>query len=230
MPNFAERFMTLALPSLQSGDADALRRSVGQAYTVPDIAQLVQNRRVDVRQVAALTLGMLGGADAIGVMARALHDDEPDVAEMAEHGLWSIWFRLGKPEASESFARGVELLGEDRLEDALGELHDAAELDPEFAEAHNQLAIAYYLLGRHDESIRSCQRCVALMPCHFGAIAGMGHGHVQRGELGEALRHYRRARSIHPRMPGLEEHLASLEQRLTDASRSASPRDLDGRI
>ncbi|MEM1445543.1 MAG: tetratricopeptide repeat protein [Planctomycetota bacterium] len=218
MPNFAEQFMALALPPLQRGDAEELSRTVQKRFTALDIAQLLRHERVDVRQVAALTLGMLGGADAVGVMARALHDEEPDVVEMAEHGLWSIWFRLGKPAANESFARGVELLGEDRLDEARQEFSDAIDLDPEFAEARNQLAITHYLIGNYESSIRACEFCVSLMPCHFGATAGMGHACVQLGRLSDALQHYRRAKAIYPAMPGLQEHLASLQERLKDAS------------
>ncbi|MEM7577706.1 MAG: tetratricopeptide repeat protein [Planctomycetota bacterium] len=218
MPDFAEQFMSLALPPLQRGDAEELSRTVRRRFTSLDIAQLLRHDRVDVRQVSALTLGMLGGADAVGVMARALHDEEPDVVEMAEHGLWSIWFRLGKPEASESFARGVELLGEDRLDEARNELLDAVELDPDFAEARNQLAITHFLRGDYDASIRACESCVSLMPCHFGATAGMGHACVQIGRPADALRHYRRARALHPRMPGLCDHLASLEEQFKNTS------------
>ena len=229
MADFAEQFMRLALPPLERGDAEGLARSVQREFTTLDVAQLLQHLRVDVRQVAALTLGMLGGADAVGVMARALHDEQPEVAEMAEHGLWSIWFRLGDPHSSESFARGVELLGEDRLGEALGELRDAIELDPDFAEARNQLAIAHYLRGDYAASIEACEQCVSLMPCHFGATAGMGHACVQLGRLTEALRHYRRARSIHPRMPGLDEHLASLQLRLHDEPTHSPLWEEDGR-
>ncbi|MEM1097972.1 MAG: tetratricopeptide repeat protein [Planctomycetota bacterium] len=228
MPDFAEQFMALALPPLQRGDAEELSRTVQRRFTTLDIAQLLRHERVDVRQVAALTLGMLGGPDAIGVMARALHDDEPDVVEIAEHGLWSIWFRLGRPESNESFVRGVELLGEDRLDEARSELRDAVQLDPDFAEARNQLAIVHYLEGDYAESIRACEACVSLMPCHFGATAGMGHGCVQLGQLHDAMRHYRRARSVHPRMPGLDEHLATLQYRIDDQPAN-SPLWEDGR-
>ncbi|MEM8783482.1 MAG: tetratricopeptide repeat protein [Planctomycetota bacterium] len=214
MPDFAEQFMALALPPLQRGDVEELTRTVRKRFTTLEIAQLLWHARVDVRQVSALTLGMIGGAEAVSVLARALWDEEPDVVEMAEHGLWSIWFRLGKPAACESFARGVELLGEDRLGEALYELKDAIDLDPEFAEARNQLAIVHYLRGEYEASIRACEQCVSLMPSHFGATAGMGHACVQLGRLPEALRHYRRARKIHPKMPGLEDHLASLQERL----------------
>lgn len=214
MDQLADQFLAATRPALEAGDAEVLAAEVRRHFTTPDIAQLLQHPRVEVRQVAAIVLGLIGGADVVGVLARALHDPEIEVVQMAEHALWSVWFRLGLSSANESFVNGVRLIGEERYAEALAELDDAVAEDPEFAEARNQCAIALYLLERYEESIARCEEAVSLMPCHFGAIAGMGHGYVHGGDLAEALRCYRRARAIHPGLPGIDEHIAEIERRL----------------
>ena len=54
------------------------------------------------------------------------------------------------------------------------------------------------------------------MPCHFGAIAGMGHAYTQMGELSRALTHYRKALAINPRMPAIIGMIQRLEERQRD--------------
>ena len=226
MTDFASRFLDTVRPALAAGDVQALAARLQQDYTTADIAQLLEHRCLDVRQVAAISLGLVGQADVVCVLAKALKDPEPAVVQMTEHAMWSIWFRLGGKASEQSFAAGVRLIEEERYEAALEELDTAIEQDPDFAEAHNQSAIALYLLERYEASVACCEQAVTRMPCHFGAIAGMGHGHVHLGQLDAALGCYRRAQLIHPHLPEIGEHIACLEARLSPGSNvtAAPPR------
>jgi tetratricopeptide (TPR) repeat protein len=100
------------------------------------------------------------------------------------------------------------------LRDAIDHFSRALEIDPKFAEAYNQRAIAHYLLEEFDESIEDCRRTVELMPCHFGAWAGMGHGHAHEGRLGPALEAYRKALSINPHLECLVEACEEIERQM----------------
>jgi tetratricopeptide (TPR) repeat protein len=90
----------------------------------------------------------------------------------------------------------------------------AIELDPTFAEAYNQLAIVHYLEERYDESIEQCRKTVELMPCHFGAWAGLGHCHCHSGRLQDALECYEKALSINPHLEGVSQAVEELKQKL----------------
>jgi len=94
-------------------------------------------------------------------------------------------------------------------------------IDPDFAEAYNQCAIAYFFLGQWDQSIACCQRTIDLIPEHFGAVAGMGHACTQLNQLGRALSCYRTALRINPRMPAIARLIAGLEQRERGANDSS---------
>jgi len=72
------------------------------------------------------------------------------------------------------------------LADAIEHFTLALEIDPRFAEAYNQRAIAQYLQEQFSQSIADCRRTIELMPCHFGAWAGLGHCHAHEGRLEKA--------------------------------------------
>lgn len=221
----AEKFLAIVCPALRSGDVDQVVQAVGEAFDPCDVVQFLQHDSADVRRAAALVLGLVGdgACGAVGVLTRALRDPDEAVAKMAEHGLWSVWSRDGAAASAEPFARGVALLGEDRVEEALAQLQEAVALDPNFAEAHNQCAICLYFLGRYDEARDHCQQTLARVPEHFGAMAGLGHCHAHQGRLQEALRCYRQAQAINPMMPCVADAIVRLEAKLAPEAPAGAP-------
>jgi tetratricopeptide (TPR) repeat protein len=141
-----------------------------------------------------------------------LKDPDPVVNEMAEHALWSIWFRSGCSQANQQLGRGAQAMDRRDMAHAIQHFTRAIELDPKFAEAYNQRAIAHYLLDQCDQSIADCRRTVELMPCHFGAWAGLGHCHAHEGRFSEALLCYQKALSINPHLECLVEACDELRQ------------------
>ena len=134
------------------------------------------------------------------------------VNQMAEHALWSIWFRCGTCEANHELCRGTRSVNHKEYEEAISRFTRAIEIDPTFAEAYNQRAIVKYLQERYDESLEDCVRAVERMPCHFGAWAGMGHCHAQQGRLSEALECYKKALSINPHLAGVRQMVRELNR------------------
>ncbi len=193
-------FIEVVRPALACADPTALAKEVGMRWKACQVASLLESSDLDVRRVAAIALGLVGGQKQIAPLARALHDPDDCVNSMAEHSLWSIWFRLGKCEAAGAFKSGLALIESQDYHGAIESFRKAASVDREFAEAYNQCAIAHYFLGEYDEAIDDCQRALKLMPCHFGAMAGIGHCYCEKGDCGKALEYYRKALEINPRM------------------------------
>jgi tetratricopeptide (TPR) repeat protein len=134
---------------------------------------------------------------------------------MAEHALWSIWFRCGTESANHELCRGTKAMNRRDWSVAISHFTRAIEIDPTFAEAYNQRAIVKYLQERFDESIQDCLRAVELMPCHFGAWAGMGHCHAHAGHLQEAVDSYDRALKINPHMECVMQMVSELRGKLS---------------
>ena len=213
-------FLRIVRPALEAGDAALLAQAVQVRWRPDELCRLLRDGEKDVRRVAAVTLGLIGDMQSVPCLTRALRDEDEQVNQMAEHGLWSIWFRSGDPKAAEPFRDGVALLSTESFDKAITKFHLATQIDPTFAEAYNQCGIAHYFLGQWKAAIADCRRTIRLVPAHFGATAGMGHCYAQYGKLREALRCYRRAMRINPRMTAIADAIERLEVNIQDLDSS----------
>jgi tetratricopeptide (TPR) repeat protein len=131
---------------------------------------------------------------------------------MAEHALWSIWFRCGNAEANSLLKMGAEALDHKDFAEAERLFSEAILTDPSFAEPFNQRAIVRYLTERYEDSVTDCQATVDRMPCHFGAWSGMGHGYAHLGKIPDAIRCYAKALEINPHLDCVAEGLRELRR------------------
>lgn len=209
-----QRFLDVVRPHLESGNADSLAEAILEYWHPKQLCSLLSHRDANVRRIAAVTLGFVGDRSCVGCLSRCLHDEDEQVNEMAEHSLWAIWFRSCEPAAVKSFQEGMAFVVAETYEPAIDCFRDALRIDPDFAEAHNQCGIARFLLGHWRDAIEDCKRTLLRQPCHFGAMAGMGHAYAQLEDWPNALDCYRRAIAINPRMPAIVGAVECLDRKL----------------
>ncbi len=208
-----QAFVAAVEPALVRQDLHGLLTLLKSRWNAGEIVALLKCDDADARKVAALSLSLVGGACCVDPLVQQLRDADPVVNEMAEHALWSIWFRGGTADANHQLARGAQALSRRDYEHALQHFDRAVELCPQFAEAYNQRAIAFYLLERFDESVADADRTVVLMPTHFGAWCGLGHVHAQLGRTNWAIECYGRAIAINPHLECIRESIRALKAR-----------------
>jgi tetratricopeptide (TPR) repeat protein len=196
-------FVSRVRPLLETNNVSGLVETLHQNYSCGQIARLVNQCDCDARKVGLLCLAMVGGRDCIDTVVPQLANPDPVINQMAEHALWSIWFRLGTPQANAELGRGCRAMSARNLACAMEHFDRAIEFDRSFAEAYNQRAIARFLLDEFEESIADCRKAVRLMPSHFGALAGMGHCFLHLGQMSHALRAYERALAVNPHLSGV---------------------------
>ena len=206
-------FVSVVRPLLESNNLHGLVEALHQRWNCGQIARLLNNGDRDARKVALVCLAMVGERGCIDPIAGQLLDTDHTINQMAEHALWSIWFRCGSPAANTELCRGAKALGRRELDLAIEHFDRAIESDPSFAEPHNQRAIALFLGDRFEESIADCRKAVRLMPSHFGALAGMGHSFLHLGQLDHAVRAYQRAVAVNPHLDCVRQTLAELARR-----------------
>jgi tetratricopeptide (TPR) repeat protein len=210
----ATQFVSAVQPLLERKDLKGLHALLKSRWTKAELTSFLASRDDDVRKVAALALAYVGGKCCVEPIAQQLRHADPVVNQMAEHALWSIWFRCGTETANHELCKGTKALNRRDWTAAISHFTQAIEADPTFAEAYNQRAIVKYLQERFEESIQDCLRAVELMPCHFGAWAGMGHCHAHAGHLPEAVDCYDRALTINPHMECVSQMLSELRGKL----------------
>ena len=213
-----QTFVSVVRPLLESNNVHGLVETLHSRWNCSQISNLVAHADRDTRKVALLCLAMVGDKKCIPIIEAQLSDADSTVNDMAEHALWSIWFRSGSSQANAELCKGARELSFRHVDEAIEHFNRTIAHDKDFAEAYNQRAIARYMVEEFEASIADCRKAVRLMPCHFGAWAGMGHCFLNLGQLEQALRAYDRAIAINPHLHGLQQTMAEIRQRLQAGS------------
>ena len=103
-----------------------------------------------------------------------------------------------RPSAMTFYNYGNVLLRQQRLDVAAAKFREALRLQPDFAEAYNNLGIAYRHMAYHDKAASSFKRAVDIRQDYADPYANLGTVLMELGRLDEALDCYRRALSIDP--------------------------------
>lgn len=218
VPNIAQinpaEFVELVQPMLETQDVTGLLAMLRARWTSDQIKSILSSSHADARKVATLALGLVGARCCIPSVAEQLQDSDPMANEMAEHALWSIWFRCGSETANDLLTRGANAMDHRDFAEAESLFNSAIEADSTFAEAYNQRAIVHYLQEKFGPSIADCKEAVERMPCHFGAWAGMGHCHAHLGQLPDAIRCYHKALEINPHLHCLSVAIKQMQKHL----------------
>ncbi len=113
-------------------------------------------------------------------------------------GMWMFWQQAPDEVAQELLDTGLSHL---RISDYIAAekvFIRLVEYCPDYAEGHNQLAFAYFLQDKFDESSESLDRTLELEPQHFGALAGKGLVYIKQGREDIAQIFLRRAQKVNP--------------------------------
>ena len=94
-----------------------------------------------------------------------------------------------------------------QLEDAIVSYRQALRLQPDYADASSNLAVALKDQGRIDEAIAACQQAIRLRPDLAGAHSNLGSALNCKGRFDEAIAACRQAISAQARScPSLLQH------------------------
>ena len=207
---------------LEDQDLETFKSRVAARYTegtlAPDPFRLSHR---DGARAAVLSLGLVGSFEGSNpVLGRALADSDPIARAMAEDALWAIWFRADTRENNEMLNRVRVLIGRQQLQQAEALATRLIANAPNFAEAYNQRAFAYFLEGRLAESAADCQRVLTRNPWHIGAIEGLAKCQLGLDRPHDALKSLRRALKLRPHNDSLRKMVRSLEAAIeADGSR-----------
>lgn len=211
-------FLASVHPLLERGEHAALLSVLSENWPPPTLRALLSAGAPPIRRAAAQCLGLSGAADDAQALASLLGAADAALVRVAEDALWGIWMRSGSPDGNEELARAGAYLRDDEFGAAISALRELTRREPEFAEAHHQLALALHSNGQADEAAQEYRRTVALNPQHYAAWCGLGHLCSEGRDLRGALENYRAALHIHPRLAEIREIVPRIEAALQPRS------------
>ena len=153
-------------------------------------------------------------ADALDELFYRLRKaDRPEEAQKAESQIWKLWMESDSPTAEVLLQQATVAMGASAPGPALKILNELIAAKPDLAEAWNKRATLYFMLGRYEDSIADIAKTLELEPRHFGALAGLGMILRNQGKNNEALKAFKDALAINPRMPGALGAVKELEEK-----------------
>jgi tetratricopeptide (TPR) repeat protein len=199
---------------LASRDTAVFADQVSRRYTPATLDRLLTTGSREARRGAALALGYLGNISSNPTLGRAMNDRDKGVRMLAENSIRHVWHRAGTDEQNQRLTDVVELIAKERFAEAAARATILIEDAPEFAEAWNQRAIAWYRLERYQDAIEDCIETLELNPYHFGAAAGIGQCELFLGDYHAALAAFRKALELNPGLENIQANVTFLEQSL----------------
>lgn len=124
------------------------------------------------------------------------------------------WARSGSAAVDFLIERGDAALEQGNLIRAVEHFTAAIDHAPDFAEAWNGRAAAYYLQGEFGLSMSDIRVALALNPQHYGAMTGLALILEDVGDTSRAYAAYQMADALNPHQPVVTEALDRLGRAL----------------
>ncbi|WP_238150104.1 tetratricopeptide repeat protein [Pararhodobacter aggregans] len=140
-----------------------------------------------------------------------LADPAQDRWMRIERQILNAWGQSGSASVDYLFQRGEAALQAGQAAEAIDHFSAVLDYAPDFAEAWNGRATAYFLANRMGQSLADIEQVLRLNPRHFGALAGLGIILEQLDRPEEALEAYRASLAIHPHQQQVVDSVRRLE-------------------
>lgn len=140
-----------------------------------------------------------------------LGDASAETHDSIEGQIIAEWKKSGSPSLDLLLHRGQEAMLADDPETALEHFSALVDHDPNFAEAYNARAAAYYGVGLLGPALDDLRMTLVLNPRHFGAMQGVAAILEGMERPAEALEVYQTILKINPLAGGVAEAVERLQ-------------------
>lgn len=154
----------------------------------------------------------------LDTLLQQLQDADDAAAGAIEEKIYRIWSRSGSAAMDLLFQRGKEALEAGEFAAAIEHFGAAIDHAPDFAEAYNGRAAAFFQLREFGLAVADIQHVLALNPQHFGALEGLGYILLELGDKKNALVAFKAAQALNPHRTGTNESVERLEKELNDTA------------
>jgi tetratricopeptide (TPR) repeat protein len=139
---------------------------------------------------------------------------DEDSAKLVERRIMALWLASGSDTSDLLMARSKAAIDGEDYDLAIKLLDAILELKPEFTEAWNRRATAYFLKKDYARSLDDLRQVLAREPRHFGALAGLGMILREFGDDKRALDIFQRALDVNPHLSRIPDLVKSLREKV----------------
>lgn len=136
------------------------------------------------------------------------------VLEQTENSIWQIWQEHANEDVENLMAIGSARMSQQSYAEAMLIFSRIIDSFPDYAEAWNQRATLYYILGDYSASIKDIEKTLQLESRHFGALSGLGLVYLQQNELRNAKQAFEALLRVHPHSPSAIQNMKIVEEQL----------------
>jgi len=133
-------------------------------------------------------------------------------AKAIEERIWALWTVSGSDTCNLLMNRAKSAIDDKNYDLGIKLLDAIIEIKPDYVEAWNRRATAYYLKNDYGHSIADIRQVLAREPRHFAALSGLGLILQEIGDDKHALEAYRKALEVDPHL----EHIPDVVKTLTE--------------
>lgn len=112
--------------------------------------------------------------------------------------IWNIWYEIDDPKMTRTFETGIQMMSLGYYRRAIDYFNKVIVAKPNFAEAWNKRATAYFMMGNFTLSMQDIRKTLQLEPRHFGAMDGMGLIFIHLNQPEKAIKIYDQMLEIFP--------------------------------
>lgn len=132
--------------------------------------------------------------------------------EQIEAEIGKLWSRSGSPAMDLLLDRGNKAMAEEDYPVAVEHFSALIDHAPDFAEAWNSRATAYFLEGNFALAMADVEHVLVLNPRNFGALTGLASMFEAMDQPRQALAALRMAEKLNPNRPSITDAIDRLEK------------------
>src|SRR5260370_27589184 len=186
----------------------------GRGWLVPALTQALDPEPLKPIEPPSALPRVQGGnktqnLDRLFEALKVAPDDES--AKYIENRIWASWLASTSDTANLLMGRVKTAIDAEDFDLAIKLLNAIIDIKPDFVEAWNRRATAYYAKKEFGRALSDIREVLAREPRPFGALSGLGIILQELGDDKHALDVFRRALAIHPhleRVPDLFKKLS----------------------
>lgn len=201
---------------LNDGDTAQFIAAVARRYSVNTLQRLVCSGDRYARRAAALALGLLGDVRCYSVLGPLLRNRDRKLRLVVDDALRAIAAREGSANERQQLELIVRCNECGNFERSVDLATQLIESTGGTAEVYHQRSLALFQLDAIAHAIDDCRQALKLNEFHYAAMVGLGHCHLEVGDLLEALFWFRRAVDVYPDLEPVRLQIRRLEKAIQE--------------